>query len=238
MNEFEGTATGPIDKRASFTLDAQRNLVDNGFVINAVTLDPATLAVTPFAAAYRTPQSFTHVSPRLDWQLSQNNTLTARYAVTRVDIDGAGIGGFDLASRGYRSRFTMQTAQASDTAVLGSGTVNETRFQFFRSAGQKTATSLAPEIQVLDAFNGGGSQLGRNSDTLSTFEFQNYTSILHGAHTVRFGVRVFAQVDDNVQPQNFNGAFTFAGGTRADAGRRQSAGSVERGGSPYTHQFR
>jgi hypothetical protein len=212
LNEFEGTATGPINKRASFTLDAQRNMVDNGFVINAVTLDPATLAVTPFAAEFRTPQSFTRVSPRVDWQLSRNNTLTARYDVTRVDIDGAGIGGFELASRGYRSRFTMQTAQASDTAVLGTGTVNETRFQFFRSAGQKTAISLAPEIQVLDAFNGGGSQLGRNSDTLSTFEFQNYTSILHGAHTVRFGIRLLAQMDDNVQPQNFNGVFTFAGG--------------------------
>ncbi len=212
LNEFEGTATGPISKRASFTLDAQRNMVDNGFVINAVTLAPATLAVSPLEGAFRTPQRFTRVSPRLDWQLSQNNTFTARYDLTCVDIEGAGIGGFDLASRGYRSQFTMQTAQVSDTSVLGTGTVNETRFQFFHSSGQKAATSLAPEIQVLDAFNGGGSQLGRYSDTLSTFELQNYTSILHGAHTVRFGIRVFGQTDDNVQPQNFNGTFTFSGG--------------------------
>ena len=41
---------------------------------------------------------------------------------------------------------------------------------------------------------------------------QNYTSVLHGTHTWRFGVRLRGQTDDSFAPLNFNGTFTFSGG--------------------------
>ena len=37
LNEFEGNAGGPLTKKSSFTIDAQRNMVDNGSITNAVT---------------------------------------------------------------------------------------------------------------------------------------------------------------------------------------------------------
>ncbi len=46
LNEFEGNAGGPLTRKSSFTIDAQRNMVDNGSITNAVTLDPQTLAAT------------------------------------------------------------------------------------------------------------------------------------------------------------------------------------------------
>jgi hypothetical protein len=211
LNEFEGSASGRLGKHSSFTVDAQHNLVDNGFVVNAVTLDPQSLAVNPFTSVFRTPQRFTKVTPRIDHQLNETNTIFLRYGITRIDIDGAGIGGFDLISRGYHSQFTNQTVQASDTKVIGAG-INETRFQWYRSAGRRVAKTAEPATQVLDSFNGGGSPLGRNVDTLNTYELQNYTSKVRGAHTFRFGVRLAAQTDDNQSPQNFNGTFTFGGG--------------------------
>ena len=211
LNEFEGGASGPLNKRSSFTVDAQHNLVDNGFVVNAVTLEPQSLAVNPFTVSSKTPQRFTRVSPRVDYQLSEKNFVFVRYGVTRINIDGAGVGGFDLISRGYRSLFTNQTLQAADTAVLGQ-VVNETRFQFYRSHGQRLAKSSNPATIVLDSFNGGGSPLGQNIDVNNSYELQNYTSVARGVHTMRFGVRLNAQSDDNTSPQNFNGSFTFAGG--------------------------
>jgi hypothetical protein len=210
LNEFEGNAGGPLGKRASFTVDAQRNMVDNGFVISAVTLDPNTLSAAPYQGVFKTPQTFTRVSPRVDYQLSENNTLVMRYGITRIDINGGGIGGFDLASRGYHGQFTNQTVQLADTAVLGT-VVNETRFQFYRAAGQRIAISTSPELQVLGSFNNGGSLLGRSFDTLDTFELQNYTSMIRGTHSLRFGIRLTGQIDDNVSPQDFNGTFTFGG---------------------------
>jgi hypothetical protein len=210
LNEFEGNGGGPIGKRASFTLDAQRNLVDNGSITNGVTLDP-NLVIHPFSSVIVTPGRFVRATPRVDYRLNDNNTLTFRYGVTHSDARDAGIGGFDLISRGYHNQFTNQTVQASDTVVIGTA-INETRFQYYRNASQMLANKLEPEIQVLGSFNGGGSQIGSFRDSQNSFELQNYTSMLRGKHTVKFGIRIRGQMDDSVSPQNFNGTFTFGGG--------------------------
>src|SRR5579872_2413219 len=135
LNELEGNAGGPLTKKSSFTLDAQRNMVDNGSITNAVTLNPQTLAVQPFAAILVTPGRYTDVSPRVDYQVTENNTLMLRYGITHSDVRDNGIGAFDLVSRGYHSQFTNQTVQAADTVLIGKA-VNETRFQFYLSASQ------------------------------------------------------------------------------------------------------
>lgn len=211
LHEFEGNLGGPITKRSSFIVEWQRNLVDNGAIINAVKLDPQTLTPSPFFSTFRVPQRFTRLSPRVDYQLNENNTLTLRYAFTHSDINGAGIGSFDLQSRGYDYSYTNQTVQLIETAVHGSS-VNETRFQYFRNANRRIAFNASPAIQVLGSFNDGGSQLGRSFDTQSQFELQNYTTTSRGPHVWKFGVRLRGYLQDNVAPQNFNGTFTFSGG--------------------------
>jgi hypothetical protein len=211
LNEFEGSAGGPLTRRASFTVDAQRNMVDNGSITNAVTVNPQTLLLQPFAGILVTPGRYTNVSPRVDYQLGEKNTLMFRYGITHSDVRDNGIGSFDLPTRGYHSQFTNQTVQAADTLLIGSA-VNETRFQFYRSATQSIANSTGPTIQVLQSFNDGGNTLGHTYDTQNSYELQNYTSMLKSAHSLRFGVRLRGQMDDNISPQNFNGTFTFSGG--------------------------
>ena len=211
LNELENSGGGPLGKRASFTLDVVRNMVDNGSITNGIRVDPATLATQPFASVVTVPGRFTNVSPRVDYQLNEANTLMFRYGITHSDVRDNGIGGFDLAARGYHSQFTNQTVQAADTVVLGT-TINESRFQYYRAASQELANTSGPAIQVLGAFNDGGSQFGRTFDTQNSYEFQNNTSRLHKAHALRFGVRLRGQTDDSVSPQNFNGTFTFGGG--------------------------
>src|SRR5579871_206248 len=209
LNELEGEVSGPINQRTSFNFDAQRNMVDNGAIINAVTLDPNSLAIEPYLSIFKVPQRYTRVSPRVDYQLTPTNTLIFRYAFTRSDIAGSGIGGFDLLERGYHNQYTNQTVRAVDTAVFGSS-INETRFQYFRNAQQRIADMPGPEIQVLGAFNEGGSNVGRSFDTRNYYELQNYTTIPHKAHVWKFGVRLRRQTDDNISQQNFNGTFTFS----------------------------
>ena len=128
-----------------FIFEYQRNRVNNGSITNAVTLDPQTLAIAPFNTVLTTPQHFTRLNPRVDYQLNDRNTMVFSYDVTRSDIRDAGIGGFNLISRGYHVQYTDQTAQVTETAVLGA-TVNETRFQYYRTASQIIANSLSPEI--------------------------------------------------------------------------------------------
>ena len=212
LNEWENFISGPLGKRASLTLDANQNNVDNGSIINAVTLNAQNSAAVPFFDIFKTIQRRTRLYPRIDYQLSEHHTLSFRYDFIHGDIDGAGIGGFDLISRGAHSKYMIHVAQATETAVLGSGAVNETRFQFYRNQFVSIPNSLEPMLQVLGAFNGGGARGGKFSDTLASYEFQNYTTMVRGPHVWRFGVRVRLLTDDNVTPWNFNGTFTFGGG--------------------------
>jgi Carboxypeptidase regulatory-like domain len=231
LNEFEGSAGGPLTRKSSFTLDAQRNMVDNGSISNAVTVNPQTLALQPFSGVLVTPGRYTNVSPRIDYQLGSNNTLMFRYGITHSDVRDNGIGGFDLVSRGYHSQFTNQTVQAADTMVIGTA-VNETRFQFYRSATQSIANTAGPTTQVLQSFNDGGATSGHSSDAQNSYELQNYTTKIHGSHTWRFGVRLRAQTDDSISRQNFNGTFTFAGGALAPVLNGQNQPVLDSSGQP------
>lgn len=211
LQETENSFSGPITKRSSFTLDVERQAVDNGSVTNAVILDPQSLLPLAFSSVRTTPQRHLLVGPHVDYQLNEHNTLSLRYLWTRAEIQDAGIGSFDLISRGYHLIHTFNTVQATETSVHGA-TVNETRFQFFQHRIQTDANTIAPQVQVLGSFNGGGAASSHSLDTQDLFEFQNYTSILHRNHTWRFGIRARGQIDDSLSPQNFSGTFTFAGG--------------------------
>ncbi len=211
LNEMGLDLSGPLSRRASFVVDARHDMVDNGSIVNAFTLNN-NLGITPFTATPVTPQRRTMIAPRIDYQLSTNNTLTVRYQVNDSNIENAGIGAFDLLSRAYHVELLNQTVQATETAVLNTNTINETRFQYFRSASQIIADNSSPEVQVLGSFNGGGAQTGHVFDTQNSYELQNYTTMNHSTHTWKFGIRVRGQTDGNISPQNFGGTFTFGGG--------------------------
>ena len=212
LNEWENVLGGRLTKRSSLSLDVNQNNVDNGAIVNAVTLDPKSLTPVPFFDFFKTIQRRTNLYPRVDYQLNERNTLSVRYAFTHGNINGAGINGFNLTSRGEDRKYTIQTVQVVETAVLGAGAMNETRFQFYRNDFQTVPNSATPAIQVLGAFNGGGTPVGNSRNTQQDLEFHNITTIAHGSHTVRFGIRARVGKISDIAPQNFNGTFTFNGG--------------------------
>jgi hypothetical protein len=212
LNELSGSLSGPVNKRASFALNLQREMTDNGNVINAVTLDPQTLLAERFTGVNLSGLRRTGVTPRIDYQIGRNHTLTVRYSFNRDAVSNAGVGSLNLVSRGYHSDSRSQTLQLTETAVLGAAVINETRFQYFRPTTELAANTAGAAIQVLSAFNGGGAQVGRSTDIQNSYEFQNNTSVSRGKHTWRFGVRLRGITDANTSPQNFGGTFSFGGG--------------------------
>ena len=207
--QFGGNLTGPLSKRSSFFLDVQRREIDDNAVINATTVDPATFLDSPVRAAVVTPQGRTTVSPRVDYQLSQNHTLVARYTYTRNGQQDAGVGGYSLASQAYDTQNTEQTLQLTETAVLTARAINETRFQFVRRSADTNGNNGLPTIQVLDAFTDGGVAVGHSTQNTKRWELQNFTTLAKGSHGLKFGVRLRVLTLDSVSPQNFGGTFLF-----------------------------
>jgi hypothetical protein len=211
LHETRNTLSGPLGNRASFTVDFTREWVDNGSVINGVTLDPVTLVAAPYTAINLASLRRTLITPRVDFQLTPKHTLSARYSYRHDDVKNAGVGGLNLPSTGFHNNSSMQTLQLTETALLNATTVNEIRFQYYRPVTISTANSAGPLLRVMGSFMGGASTVGFATDTQNNIELQNYTSILHHNHTFRFGFRFRGVSEVSVAPQNFNGTFTFSG---------------------------
>ena len=208
--QYNGNIGGPINKNGSFFFSAQRRNINDISAVNALTLDPNTLVPTQFIEAVPNPRNRTNIGPRIDYALTKNNTLTARYQYFRDSQNGDGVGQFNLASEGYNDDSIEHTFQIGDTQVIGSKIVNETRFQYLRERDSQVALNNGATINVRGAFNGGGNNQGTIIDHQDHFEFQNYTSLIHGNHTLKFGGRLRALRDASYSTSGFNGTFTFS----------------------------
>ena len=205
---FNGNISGPLGKKASFFFTAQQRNIDNVSVVVAQVLN-SNNTIVPYNTTVPSPATRLNISPRADFQLSKNNTLTVRYQYVRNKQDNEGIGQFSLPSQGFNSHSTEQTVQISDTQVLSPTMVNETRFQYIRNSSNQIPLSDQPTLNVLGAFNGGGSPEGMVIGKQDHYELQNYTSIAHGRHFIKFGGRLRGTLYSSNKDSNFNGQFTF-----------------------------
>ncbi len=231
--QFGGNISGPLGKHASFFIDAERRAIDDNGIIVATVPSASFLGSTSYGTAqtpnyFATPQRRTTASPRVDYQLNSNNTLSFRYSYLQNDRPITGIGNFNLPSStigsynftgaGYSTDTEEHTLQVVETAVLSAKAVNETHFQFDRSSQTWASQSQAPQLYVGQSFVVGGSGYSApgysgSYDHESGYELQNYTSLTEGAHTIKFGVRIRASTLENSSPRNFNGIYSFLGGT-------------------------
>ena len=207
--QYNGSVGGPLGKKASFFFNAERRNINDLAAINATILD-SNLDPVQTIESVANPRHRTNISPRLDYAVTKNNTLTARYQYFRDTQNNDGIGQFNLASQGYNEGSTEHTVQIGDTQVFGSKIINETHFQYLRESDTQNPLSTDPTINVRGAFGGGGNSQGVSVDRQNHYEFQNYTSLIHGNHTLKFGARVRAQSESSFSTSSFNGTFTFS----------------------------
>jgi hypothetical protein len=210
LQNFGGNVSGPLSKRASFFFDFERRQIDDNAILNAIVLDPSTLLPYNDRGFTPTPQQRTTLSPRIDYQLTSNNTLSLRYSFLDLNRDLWGIGLYSLPEAGYTYNQKQHLIQLTDTAILSTSIVNETRYQYHHDVTLENAQSDAPSVTVPSAFVMGGATVGKYSLTEDSHEFQNYTTFTHGTQTIKFGVRVRGDVLNSYTPTNFNGTYTFA----------------------------
>jgi len=206
--QFQFNLTGPLTKKSSFNMEVDHRSIDETAFINAIILD-SNYQPLRYNTNISTPNGRWSVGPRIDYALTKNITLVGRYTWNKTDTPVGGIGGFNLLSRATSSTNTQQSANLTETQIIGSSAVNESRFQWQKRSSTSTGVSTSPTISVLDSFTGGGASASLNSNSTTSYEFQNYTSITRSKHFIKFGIRARDAIQNPYTTSNYNGTFSF-----------------------------
>ena len=211
--QFNGTASGALSKNASFSVSAEQRhtesintwsipdaVLDNGA---GVYVDNLNYGVNLLNQRIRD-----NASARIDWQIGARNTLTARYGFWSESEHGD-LNQNSLASDSWHESNTDHTVQISDAILINDHIANETRFQYERQNENHYPDSAARSISVTGDFTGGGYPSQESRDHTTRLEFQNLTTLTHGAHAIKLGTRMRDTLDANYTNANFNGWFTF-----------------------------
>ena len=224
--QFNGTLNGSLSKTTSFFISAERRNTQNANTYDSqIAIDANNKAVYETGALIN-PHMRTNASARLDLQLGQKNTLTARYQYYRNNDNDDLASTIGLPTQATTTSSTEHTVQLSDALVISDHIVNETRFQYLRDISNETPSSgvtnqsgypltanftvTSPSVSVQGDFTGGGSSSQTSKDHTDHFELQNLTTMSMGAHAIKFGVRLRDNRDANSSTSGFNGSFSFA----------------------------
>jgi hypothetical protein len=206
------TFSGPINKKASFFLDFTRRQLREAALINVQQLDPNNPAnIITSAFGVITPTTNTRISPRVNYQLTSKITLDARYVYSRSETLNQGIGSpvTDLVSTGATNKGSQQQFFLTETQVVNTSTINESRFQYFKNDSNSVGNDPELNISVGNAFTSGSNYPLTYTNT-GNYEFQNYTSITHGTQFIKFGARLREVRTSNYSTNNFPGQFNFS----------------------------
>jgi hypothetical protein len=216
--QFSGSASGALSKNASFSVSAeQRNtesintwsipdaVLENGSGVYVDNLD--------YGVNLLNQRIRDNASARIDWQIGAKNTLTARYGFWSESEHGD-LNQNWLSSGSWHESNTDHTVQISDAILINDHTANETRFQYERQNENHYPDLAYPDpaartINVTGDFTGGGFSGQESRDHATRLEFQNITTLTHGAHAIKLGTRMRDTRDANYTNANFNGSFTF-----------------------------
>ena len=222
---FTGSVGGAINKKTSFSFNIENRDIQNLGIVSATILTLPTvtnptcsdavftpapsLQAVSCSAAVANPEHRVNLSPRVDYQLTPTNTLTARYQYWRNSETNGSVGQLNLDGTGTVDLDVEHTLQISDTQSIGSHAINESRFQYVHESDQSVPTNSATQVSVGGAFTGNGIGGGNTTDTQNRYEFQNTTYLNYGKHSWKFGGRIRSTGDTNGTLANYNGQFFF-----------------------------
>jgi hypothetical protein len=213
--QYNGTLSGAFSKWASFFISVeQRNTqTDNVYSIRGgpvfdATADTWSISTGSVAGSLFSPANHLEVSPRIDLQLGQKNTLTARYEFSRNNVSGS-LGQTSLPSTSSTADSFGHDFQLDDTQVISDRIVNETRFEYNRGNSSSTPVSTAPGFGVPSVFSGGGNGGQSSSSHSDHFELQNFITLSAGKQAIKIGAWLRDDRNATSTDGNFNGSFTF-----------------------------
>ena len=215
--QYNGSVSGAMSKWASFFVSVEQRdtQTDNVYsILGGPLYDAATNTFTQVAPTVTvngslfSPANHLEVSPRVDLQLGQKNTLTLRYQFYLNNVKGS-LSATSLPSTSATNDSLEHTIQLDDTELINDKLVNETRFEYRRANSSSTPVSLAPGASVPRLFATGGDSAQNSSTHDDHFELQNYLTLSEGKQAIKMGVWLRDDREAQSTDSNFNGSFSF-----------------------------
>lgn len=214
--QYNGSVGGALTKNASFFVSVEQRNNQNASVYSILggpVLDPTTGLYSSDPAATVSggifnPQTRTYISPRIDWQLGQRDTLTLRYSFFRSDTSG-NFGQTALPEQSTSSNYIENSLQLSDSHVFSDHLVNEIRLEYERGISSSAPESTAPMQSVPGVFSGGGAEGQYSTGHSDHIELQDIATMTKGTHALKFGTWMRDNRSAISSNSNFNGTFMF-----------------------------
>ncbi len=233
QQQFGFNLSGPlIKKKMSFFANLDRTGFAGGSNTNAI------LPSGPFVANVLAPSDNLRFNIRVDYLINQKNTLGVSYNRSQRNSEnqefavsfgggfgfgrpgggggGGGFGGgaggsvnFTLPERGTDSKSAGNDLQIIGTSILSSRLINEARLRMGYDTRNTAARTQGVAINVLDAFNGGGSPNGISNTRQFDYEIQDYLTYSLKKHTLKGGFQTQYVKQYSYSLSNFNGTYTF-----------------------------
>jgi hypothetical protein len=205
--------SGPvISKKSGFALALEKRDIDEFNVVNAVSLD-SNNNLAPLQQTIAAPQRLWIASARGDWQVTSKDVATLSFSSNVNHLANQGVGGLTLAEAGYSNVVSEYDLRLSNTLTPNANLLHETRIGYsWKRTGQAPLTS-SPALQVAGYFTGGGAAGQNLNNREDDLEMDDDAMIIRGKHTVKFGAQSLGIFVHDYDPNNFNGAYIFGGGS-------------------------
>ena len=218
--QYNGSISGSLNKKASFFLSVEgRNIQDESiYTASTAVLNQSTGLysiptdsngnIIPVSGSIFAPSNRIEISPRLDLQIGQKNTLTMRYQYESGNSKGS-LGSTSLPTAASSGTSSEHSIQLMDSQIINDHIVNETRFQYRRGLSTTTPVSPTPSVTVPGDFAGGGSSGQFDNNHTDHLELQNITTMSAGAHAIKLGGWMRDNREADSSNAGFNGSFSF-----------------------------
>ncbi len=205
--------TGPvIPKKVDFGIALEKRNIDEFNVVNAVTLD-ANGSPAPFLQTVAAPQRLWIASARENWQVTHNDVATVSFSANVSNLGNQGVGGLILPDAGYSSLVSEYDLRLTNTQTVSANFLHETRIGYSWKRTQQTPLSAAPSRQVAGYFTNGGATSQYLNNRERDLEMDDDLIATLGRHTLKFGVQSLGVFLHDYDPNTFNGAYVFGGGS-------------------------
>jgi hypothetical protein len=248
QNQYGLSLGGPIarDRTFFFANVEQRDLDQSGLTTIApasVEVINARLAATGYPGSpvvtgvYPNPVHTTLGLAKVDHHAGQHQ-MSLRYSFYHVSADNSrGAGGLGAPSASAGLRNVDHAVSASDTWVLSSRTVNETRVQFASGELEAPPTDpVGPAVSIAGVATFGTSSGSPTRRSNRLVEVVDTLSHQAGAHAVRAGADFLFNDTTITYPRAVRGSYAFSSLASFLAGTYNNAGFTQTFGDPVVDQ--